>query len=69
MRTLQKWDDEKFISALNDTVQRKAPSDLDGAHMRILFASWRSTLLPSFTPCAERELLEKILHHWCEVRF
>jgi len=63
------FNETQFLSLLNERIQRKAPSDLDGAHLRLLFAMWKEVIAPAMSACdvAVRQATVVILHHWAEV--
>ena len=69
MRKWSCWDDAIFVKLLGDVIQRKAPSDLDGAHMRLLAELHKEVIMPALDDCPPetRAKVERLFEGWSEV--
>ncbi len=70
MRTWKgEWDDIIFNSSLEENIQRRLVSELDGAHYRLLVVSWPTVILPALHSCSEpkKTMAKMFFHHLCEV--
>ena len=72
MRKHPGWLDDVFIKNMANLIQRKDVSELDGAHVRLLFAMYRNTILPALQSIEVMyptvfTILVQILEIWSEV--
>jgi hypothetical protein len=57
-----------FSELVDQHIQRRLASELDGAHMRELALRWKQVLLPAFKVSVEQQTLwEKFFIYWSEV--
>lgn len=71
MRCWKEWDDDTFQHLLEEHVQRRLVSELDGAHYRLLIVLWDKVVLPSLHSCTDTEKIERIkqlFHHMTEIQ-
>lgn len=65
------WDEAVFLSTISSVVQRRLVSEMNGAKLRLLVASYEDTILPALHAIPE-ELQQKVrdfLHNYREVPF
>lgn len=65
------WDDNLFLGLLDQHVQRRLVSELDGSHFRLLIVLWAKVILPALEKCPEpkKTKVKMLFHHLSEVSF
>lgn len=62
------FDADEFARLLEEHVQRRCVSDLDGAHMRELVLRWKQVLLPALRVQGNTlDQFKVLFHQWAEV--